>query len=123
MLFHCALGLSLTSREDDAELAVTILQSLLDAGYMRHDCHLALAKLFARHGFAVRARRSLRSALQEDPLSEDARDFERHFDAQVKRGQRAPPQRRTAAIPRPLGLRRTADVRPSSTWRCAQMGR
>ena len=85
VLYHCAVGLSLTGSEEDGELSQSILHSLLDGGYMRVDCHLSLAKLLARQGFIVRARSHLVAALQEEPSNDEAREFQRHFDQQVKR--------------------------------------
>ena len=84
-LFHCAVGLSQTGEDDDLELSASILLSLLDGGYMRCECHLQLARVRAKQGFVVRARQSLQAALREEPHSEEALDFQRHFDAQVKR--------------------------------------
>ena len=85
VLFHCALGLSVTSADEDAELAVSIFQSLLHSSYLRFDCHLALARLYARQGFVVRARRSLQVALAEDPHNPEAVQFQAEFDDAVKR--------------------------------------
>ena len=85
VLFHCAVGLSQTGEDEDLDLSASILLSLLDSGYMRAECHLQLARVRAKQGFVVRARQSLQAALREEPGSEEALDFQRDFDAQVKR--------------------------------------
>ena len=85
VLFHCALGLSLTCMAGDMELAVSILQQLLEAGYMRQQCRLQLAKCWQREGRIVRARQLLTDCLLEDPTDTDALEFQAEFDAAVKR--------------------------------------
>ena len=85
VLYHCALGLSLTCMPGDEELAVSILEQLLAAGYMRAQCRLQLAKCLQREGRIVRARRLLTDCLMDDPTDADALDFQSEFDAAVKR--------------------------------------
>ena len=85
VLFHCALGLSLTCMSGDMELAVCILEQLLSAGYMVQQCRLQLAKCCHREGRIVRARRLLTDCLAEDPNDADALEFQSEFDAAVKR--------------------------------------
>ena len=85
VLFHCALGLSLTCMPGDTELAVRILEQLLSSGYMRSQCALQLAKCLHREGRIVRARQLLSDCLAEDPRNADALDFQYDFDLAVKR--------------------------------------
>ena len=85
VLFHCALGLSLTCMAGDLELAVSILEQLISNGYCRQQCTLQLAKCMQRQGRIVRARQLLNACLQEDPSDADAVEFQHEFDAAVKR--------------------------------------
>ena len=85
VLFHCALGLSLTCMAGDLDLAVFILEGLLSSGYMVQQCRLALAKCAHRDGRILRARRLLTDCLRDDPTDSDARDFQAEFDTAVKR--------------------------------------
>ena len=69
----------------DMALAVNILEQLLQAGYMRQQCRLQLAKCLHREGRILRARRLLTDCLSEDPTDSDALDFQCEFDSAVKR--------------------------------------
>ncbi len=82
VIYECACGL-LASEEN--ELAAEIFEDLIESGFMVQECRLQLCKAYWHSGLYVKARQVLNQILEEDPENEDAKEFKRQFDADVRR--------------------------------------
>jgi hypothetical protein len=82
VIFECACGL-LASEE--AELAAEIFEDLISSGFLVQECRLHLSKAYWHSGLYVKARQVLNQLLAEDPENEEAKEFKKQFDADVRK--------------------------------------